>query len=88
MYFNAEEVLPAELLDEVQQYIQGAALYIPRQGERAGWGEKNGTRIQIKKRNWEIAQRYKRGESIAALMEDYHLGYDSIRKILRQYRKE
>ena len=74
MYFNAEEVLPARLLDEIQQYVQGAALYIPKQGERARWGEKNGTRQQIKQRNLEIAARHRRGESVARLMEEYHLG--------------
>ncbi|MGI6149452.1 MAG: hypothetical protein GX195_09360 [Firmicutes bacterium] len=88
MYFNAEEVLPARLLDEIQQYVQGAALYIPKQGERARWGEKNGTRQQIKQRNLEIAARHRRGESVARLMEEYHLGYDSIKKIVRKYGKE
>lgn len=88
MYFNAEEVLPAELLVEVQQYVQGAALYVPRRGQRAQWGAKNGTRQQIKLRNLEIAERYKQGASIATLMEDYHLSYDSIRKIVRKYRKD
>ncbi len=88
MYFNAEEVLPAELLDEIQRYVQGAALYIPKQGQRAGWGEKNGARQHIQQRNLEIAARHRRGESIARLMEEYHLGYDSIKKIVRQYGKE
>ena len=88
MYFNAEEVLPARLLDEIQQYVQGAALYIPKQGERARWGEKNGTRQQIKQRNLEIAARHRRGESVARLMEESHLGYDSIKKIVRKYGKE
>jgi len=88
MYFNAEEVPPAELLDELQRYVQGAALYIPKQGQRAGWGEKNGARQHIQQRNLEIAARHRRGESIARLMEEYHLGYDSIKKIVRQYGKE
>jgi len=88
MYVNAEEVLPAELLAEIRQYVQGAALYIPKQGDKAGWGEKNGTRNLLRQRNLEIASRHRRGESIARLMEEYHLGYDSIKKIVRQYRKE
>ena len=88
MYLNAEEVLPAELVDRIQQYVQGAALYIPKQGERARWGEKNGARQLIKERILAIAARHRRGESIARLMEEYHLGYDSIKKIVRQYRKE
>ena len=51
-------------------------------------GEKNGTRQRIKQRNLEIAARHRRGESVARLMEEYHLGYDSIKKIVRKYGKE
>ena len=39
MYLNGGSA-PAELVDRIQQYVQGAALYIPKQGERARWGEK------------------------------------------------
>ncbi|HAI52095.1 MAG: CD3324 family protein [Limnochordia bacterium] len=89
MYVKAEEVLPADLLAEIQEYVQGVELYIPKRPEaRLGWGERNGARQQIRSRNREIAERYQRGESIASLMERYHLSYDSIRKIVSSGRKE
>lgn len=89
MYLKAQDVLPEDLLAEIQKYVQGVELYIPKRPEaRLGWGELNGTRQQICKRNREIAARYRRGESIPSLMERYHLGYDSIRKIISAYRKE
>ena len=53
-----------------------------------GWGERNGTRKQIIERNNEIISRFRKGESIHSLMEKYHLGYDSIRKIVSPYRKK
>ncbi|NLY53021.1 MAG: hypothetical protein GX060_00055 [Firmicutes bacterium] len=84
-YQNAESVLPARLVAEIQKYVQGTQLYIPKQnGKRLGWGERNGQRRLIKQRNQEIRQRYREGASIEELMAAYHLGYESIRKIIYQ----
>ncbi|NLV91071.1 MAG: hypothetical protein GX030_01580 [Firmicutes bacterium] len=84
MYLNAEDVLPPSLLRQVQKYVSGRELYIPREsGERVGWGQRNGTRRKLQLRNQEIRRRYQEGEPIHALMEAYHLSYDSIRKIVR-----
>ncbi len=89
MYVRAEDVLPETLLEAIQEYVQGVELYIPkRPEERLGWGEVNGTRLQIHKRNNEIARRAAGGESIHTLMEQYHLSYDSIRKIISAHRKK
>ena len=44
-YIKAETVLPPELLREVQRYVDGRILYIPRAaGARRGWGEKTAAR--------------------------------------------
>lgn len=89
MYFNAEDILPDHLLDEIQEYVQGVEIYIPKRANaRLGWGERNGTREYIAKRNREIVRRFCQGESIHTLMQRYHLGYDSIRKIVSAHRKE
>jgi len=38
-YIKAEEILPPELINEIQKYIQGTQIYIPKkQGRRLGWG--------------------------------------------------
>lgn len=38
-YVNADLVLPQQLLQEVQKYMQGGMLYIPKpQGQRKRWG--------------------------------------------------
>lgn len=84
-YQNAEEILPAPLVAEIQKYVQGTQLYIPKEsGNRMGWGERNGQRRYIRQRNSEIRYHYQKGYDIEQLMAAYHLGYESIRKIIYQ----
>lgn len=85
-YKNGKEVLPASLLREIQKYIQGELIYVPTKEEvRKRWGEKNGTRENIRKRNLEIYKLYKEGFTFLELTERYNLCEDSIRKILNKY---
>ncbi|NLK08951.1 MAG: hypothetical protein GX316_09700 [Firmicutes bacterium] len=85
MYLNAEDILPPRLLREVQEYVQGREVYIPKGADqRAGWGQQNGAKQRIRLRNQEIRRRYAAGEHVHSLMEAYYLGYDSIRKIVRK----
>ncbi len=89
MYTNAEEILPEELLRQVQEYIQGQEIYIPKcDGKKLGWGERNGARAELKERNRIIIHHYIAGFSIEELMDKFHLSYDSIRKIVRGSRKK
>lgn len=86
-YINGKDVLPKTLLEQLQNYVQGELLYIPRQeNNRAGWGAVNGTRLMIRARNTEICRAYEEGASVAELMEMYHLSEDSIRKVLNTRR--
>ncbi|MBS4219952.1 hypothetical protein KHA96_16695 [Bacillus sp. FJAT-49711] len=87
-YKNGKEVLPPHLLKELQKYIQGELLYIPKKtNERAGWGEVNGSRRLIKQRNEEIYRLYKDGQSFEELERIYNLSLDSIRKIVYKTRE-
>lgn len=82
-YKNGKDILPASLLRELQKYIQGELVYIPKtDSKRAGWGEANGTRLLIEARNREIYRMYKDGTPILELIRQYHLSEDSIRKII------
>lgn len=82
-YKNGRDVLPPELLEQIQQYIDGELLYIPRQNEqRAGWGELSGSRERIKQRNEEIYEAYCSGRTIAELERIYYLSGESVRKIV------
>ncbi|MCU9614935.1 CD3324 family protein [Caldibacillus lycopersici] len=86
-YKNGKEVLPDRLLDEIQNYIQGELLYIPKKEQRAGWGEVNGSRHQIASRNREIYQLYVNGYTMGQLERKYNLALDSIRKIIYKMRE-
>lgn len=82
-YKNGKDILPEKLLKELQQYIQGEIIYIPREkNNRKAWGELSGTRKLIQQRNKEIYTHYKNGTSIIQLSESYNLSDDSIKKII------
>lgn len=81
-------MLPPHLLKELQKYIQGELIYIPKQtSQRAGWGEANGSRIALAKRNEEIYRLYNEGQSFEELEQIYNLSMDSIRKIIYKTRE-
>jgi Mor family transcriptional regulator len=87
-YKNGKDVLPPSLLKQLQEYIQGEIIYIPKKGQkRAGWGENNGTRLIIERRNREIFRMYQGGTTVMELIQSFHLSEDSIRKIIVKTRE-
>ncbi len=85
-YKKGAEVLPARLLKEIQEYVDGGLVYIPKKSDKAGWGYVSGARRMIDKRNKEIISRYEQGETINALADRFHLEEETIRKIV--YKKK
>ena len=81
-YRNASEILPDELLKELQKYAPGEILYIPNDEKRKEWGQDTGARKFFKERNEEIRQKYFHKASIQSLAEEYNLSYETIRKIV------
>ena len=81
-YRNASDILPDELLKEVQKYTSGETLYIPSSIERKKWGHGSGARIFYKQRNEEIRNKYFHKTSIDTLAEEYCLSAETIRKIV------
>jgi len=82
-YLNAKDVLPPDLLAEIQEYTAGTILYIPKQDEkRTHWGQLSGVKEQLHKRNRAISDNYKNGTSVDKLMDDFCLSEASIRKII------
>ena len=81
-YRRAPDVLPEELLLEVQKYSQGEMLYVPKAKERKKWGEESGARTFYKQRNMEIREKYSLKVPIERLADEYCLSDDMIRKIL------
>lgn len=82
-YKNATNILPEKLLIEVQKYIQGSTLYIPKQeAVRKKWGTVNGGLQVIEQRNQSIRERFVDGNSIPKLAEEYFLSVETIKKIV------
>ncbi|MBE9914964.1 hypothetical protein G8C92_13050 [Paenibacillus donghaensis] len=82
-YINADEIFPSELLEEIQKYVHGKTIYIPKaKGSRKKWGEKNGNRALLQQRNDQIREQYAEGASIGELAARFYLSYESIRKII------
>lgn len=86
-YINGAEVLPEELLKQIQKYIEGELIYIPKIKERTSWGCKSGTRDFIDNRNKEIFLLYNQGNNIKVLAERFFLSEYSIKKIVSKYNK-
>ena len=81
-YENAKDILPASLLEEVQKYAEGKAIYIPKREKAKGWGEASGYREKLNKRNAVICSRYAAGAGILELAEEFFLSPESIKKIV------
>lgn len=81
-YRRASDILPDDLLREVQKYAAGETLYFPRDKARKQWGENSGARQFFKERNDEIRQKYLEKVSIERLADEYCLSEETVRKIV------
>lgn len=72
-YIRAEEVLPAEVLAVIQEYVDGQMLYIPRKPEhKKMWGACTATKKSLELRNSHICTKFQKGTSVkepAAIIE-------------------
>ena len=81
-YINAAEVLPETLLKELQSYVDGEVLYIPKVSAKKEWGTANGSRLFYEERNKEIRKLFQEGCSVDLLSEQYGLAYSTIKNII------
>ena len=83
-YIKAEDILPEDVVELIQQYVDGETIYIPRKAEnRLTWGFRTGYKAELRQRNERILREYASGASIRALSMQYHLSEKSIRRILQ-----
>ena len=86
-YKNGSVLLPAELLKQIQDYVDGEYIYIPRlTANRKKWGDKTETRIMLAERNSEIYRKYKSGVPVRQLSETYCISPQGIYKILSAHK--
>ena len=84
-YLKAEDVLPAQLLAQVQEYADGVYLYIPRRDDhRQSWGNSTRYREELEQRNESIRTQHRAGMATRELAEQFHLSVKTIQRILRQ----
>ena len=63
-YKNARDILPPELISQIQKYAAGKLLYIPKEEDSTPWGTLSGAKLALKKRNQRIYNEYKEGKGI------------------------
>ena len=87
-YRKANNVLPEELVELIQKYVDGEYVYIPRKQEnKKNWGESSNVREELLARNKKIYEEYTDGASVKALAAMYYLSEKSIQRIVLQEKK-
>lgn len=81
-YLRAEDVLPKEVIETIQQYVSGKTIYIPTK-EKQDWGANTDTKQVLDERNREIYDSYKQGISVKKLASEHLLAEKSIQRIIR-----
>lgn len=82
-YKKANELLPSELLNMIQEYVDGECIYIPRKvSNKKAWGSNTKTRQELKLRNRQIFNDYQAGIDMNTLATSYYLSVKSIERIV------
>ena len=84
-YIKAENVLPQELIETIQQYVDGKLIYIPCK-EKQEWGSMTSAKVFFRERNEKIYETYKSGVNTHELASIFALSEKSIQRILRDHR--
>ena len=84
-YIKAESVLPRELIETIQQYVNGKLIYIQCK-EKQEWGSATSARKFFRERNERIYETYKGGMGLRELALIFSLSEKSIQRILRDQR--
>lgn len=85
-YKNAKGTLPQELIEMIQEYVQGEYIYIPIK-EKKNKQSLTEYELEICKRDEHIYTRYLEGLSNRTLANMYNLSESSIRRIIGNQRK-
>jgi len=88
-YVNAQDILPDDVLAVMQQFIEGAYIYIPKKSDNIKkWGDNTRSKIETQERNKKIYAKYKSGFSVKELAVEYYLSDKSIQRIITQGKKQ
>ena len=88
-YRRAEEILPMEIIEIIQRYVDGENIYIPKKaGNRKQWGSGTPIRQELQSRNRRIYADWQQGAGCAELARRYFLSEKSIQRIVRNMKYE
>jgi Mor family transcriptional regulator len=85
-YIRADMILPRELIEAIQQYVDGKSIYIPRK-EKREWGSGTSARTFFHERNASIFEAHRSGADVKELSRRFSLSEKSIERILRDQRQ-
>ena len=86
-YKRGDLIFPKELIRQIQKYVDGEYVYIPRLAEnRKKWGDNTHIRQTLETRDQEIFGKYQSGARVSELSEEYHISTQGIYKILSKYK--
>lgn len=86
-YKNSMDLLPADLIRQIQTYVDGETIYIPRaEHNRKKWGENSNACRALNLRNLEIYDKYQSGIRVQQIAEEYHISVQGIYKILSKFK--
>lgn len=87
MGYKKEKKLPTELIEKIQEYVDGETVYIPKKtNRRRKWGASHGNDLALAERNAEIYAKYKNGKSVRKLSDEYYISTQGIYKILSKFK--
>ncbi len=87
-YAKARDIFPHEILEIIQNYVNGEYIYIPKKEEnKIAWGELTQCKKEILNRNAKIYEEYLQGISKQSLSERYYLSPKTIQRIISEKRR-
>ena len=63
-YKNARDILPPELISQIQKYAAGKLLYIPKEDDSTPWGTLSGAKLALKKEINEFIMNTKKAKEL------------------------
>lgn len=88
-YKKATDILPERVLLEIQNYVDGEYIYIPRKdSNRKNWGEISNIKEELANRNIQIYDDFLQGVSKKDLSYKYHLTEKTLQKIISKIKAD
>lgn len=88
-YIKAAELLPKDLVELIQNYIDGEYIYIPKKEKnKKAWGANTTTKADLADRNMSIYEKYSNGHLVKELADEFYLSQKSIQRIILNIKKK